>query len=56
MSIFIKRVSEKIGMPPGTLAHIGKQKTDKSEISLIDYDRAEVETVEAPTEHATALC
>lgn len=38
MSRFIKRSSEKIGLPPGTLIHIGEQKSETTEISIIDYD------------------
>lgn len=31
------------GLPPGTLIHVGQQKTDKSEIELIQYDSQELE-------------
>ena len=38
MAKLFKRVSKKIGLPPGTLVHIGEKKTEKVEIGLIDYD------------------
>jgi magnesium transporter len=51
MPAFMKRTSKKAGLPPGTLVHIGEQKTERVRITLIDYDetqlkQAEVETVE----------
>lgn len=35
---FIKRISKKAGLPPGTLVHIGEKKTEKVRIRLMDYD------------------
>ncbi len=37
-----KRRSRKACLPPGSFVHVGEQKVDKSEVSLIVYD---VETV-----------
>lgn len=34
----IKRVSKKLGLPPGTLVHIGEQKVEQPRITVIDYD------------------
>jgi len=47
---FRKR-SEKRGLPPGTLVHIGERKAEKVRITIIDYDETqfqekEVETIE----------
>lgn len=47
---FRKR-SEKKGLPPGTLVHIGERKAEKVRITIIDYDETqfqekEVETIE----------
>ena len=47
---FRKR-SEKGGLPPGTLVHIGERKAEKVRITIIDYDAAQfqekkVETIE----------
>ncbi|MCK4458735.1 MAG: magnesium/cobalt transporter CorA [Methanosarcinales archaeon] len=47
---FRKR-SEKGGLPPGTLVHIGEKKAEKVRITIIDYDAAQfqekkVETIE----------
>ncbi|MGI0016939.1 MAG: CorA family divalent cation transporter, partial [Nitrososphaera sp.] len=38
MSRYIKKRSKKVGLPPGTLVHIGEKKTDKVRITLIEYD------------------
>src|SRR5262245_33078805 len=38
MSRLIKKRSKKIGLPPGTLIHIGEKKTEKVKIFLIEYD------------------
>jgi magnesium transporter len=51
MQKFTKRLSKKAGLPPGTLIHIGKQRVEKSRITIIDYDHAnfqekEVKSVE----------
>jgi magnesium transporter len=40
MTKFIKNLSRKAGLPPGSLVHIGK-KTDKVRISIIDYDKTQ---------------
>lgn len=47
-----KRTSKKIGLPPGTLVHVGEQKIEKTKIEIIDYDEEhfqekEVKTIEA---------
>jgi len=49
MPRFIKRVSRKIGLSPGTLVHIGKKKIEKVRIRLIDYDEAQLQEKEAKT-------
>jgi magnesium transporter len=36
----IKKRSEKSGLPPGTLLHIGDKKMEKTRITLIDYDES----------------
>jgi len=46
MSRFIKKRSKKVGLPPGTLVHIGEKKTDKVRITIIDYDEANFEEKE----------
>ena len=38
--------AKKVGLPPGTLVHVGKQKTEKPVITLIDYDQERLETHE----------
>jgi len=42
-----KVAKKKIGLPPGTLVHVGEKKIEKIRISIIDYDEAHVEEKEA---------
>lgn len=37
-SKYIKKSSKKVGLPPGSLVHIGEKKVDKVGLSVIDYD------------------
>ena len=51
MAKLIKKRSEKAGLPPGTLVHIGEKRAGKTKLTLIDYDEgnfqeSEVRTVE----------
>ena len=57
MALFGKRIfkkigiKEKVGLPPGTLVHIGERKAEEVKISIIDYDQKnfqekEVEKIE----------
>ncbi len=41
MPKLVKKRSKKIGLPPGTLIHIGDKKTENVEITLINYDEAQ---------------
>jgi magnesium Mg(2+) and cobalt Co(2+) transport protein (corA) len=34
-----KKRSKKAGLPPGTLVHIGKESTEKTRITILDYDQ-----------------
>ena len=38
MSRFTKHVSKKVGLPPGTLVHIGKERTETVRIKVIEYN------------------
>jgi magnesium transporter len=47
MRIFNKFGSkEKVGLPPGTLVHVGEKKAEKVKITVIDYDRENFEEKE----------
>jgi magnesium transporter len=47
MRIFNKFGSkEKVGLPPGTLVHVGERKAEKVKITIIDYDRENFEVKE----------
>ncbi|MBD3260609.1 MAG: magnesium/cobalt transporter CorA [Candidatus Altiarchaeales archaeon] len=41
------RLSRKSGLPPGTLIHVGERKTDKSRITVINYDEKDYGEFEA---------
>jgi magnesium transporter len=47
-----KKRSEKSGLSPGSIVHIGEQKVDRVKISLIDYDpkKLDVKTIDLPEE------
>jgi magnesium transporter len=49
MPRLIKKTSRKVGLPPGTLVHIGEKKGDKVKITIMDYDEARLEEKEAKT-------
>lgn len=44
-----KKRSKKLGLPPGTLVHIGEEKTGSVRITIIDYDETNVQMKEAST-------
>ena len=49
MRRLIKKRSEKAGLPPGTLVHIGEMKDENVKIRIIDYDEAQFEEKDAKT-------
>jgi len=49
MSRLIKRISKKVGLPPGTLIHIGEEKVEKTKITLLDYDELHFQEKEMET-------
>ena len=49
MAKLSKKRSEKTGLPPGTLVHIGEKKAEKVNISLIDYDETQFQHQESVT-------
>ncbi len=42
-----KKGPRDVGLPPGTLVHVGEKKTEKTKISIIDYDESQVQEAEA---------
>ena len=36
-----------MGLPPGTLVHVGEKRTEKVRITIIDYDEKEFQEKEA---------
>jgi len=49
MRKLLKKVSKKAGLPPGTLVHVGEKRTEKTKITIIDYDEAQFQEKEAKT-------
>ncbi|MFC2043976.1 magnesium/cobalt transporter CorA [Chloroflexota bacterium] len=49
MHRLIKKRSEKAGLPPGTLVHVGEQRVEKVKITIIDYDEINFVEKEAKT-------
>ncbi len=41
-----KKTSAKVGLPPGSIIHVGEQKIEKAKITLTEYDEKNVETCE----------
>ena len=44
-----RKRSEKAGLPPGALVHVGERRVEKVKISIIDYDETNLEEKEAGT-------
>jgi magnesium transporter len=49
MSRFIKKRTSKVGLPPGSLVHIGEPKTDRITISVFNYDEIHFQEKEVKT-------
>ena len=46
MPRIIKKTSNKKGLPPGTLVHVGDKKTQETKISIIDYNKTNFTEIE----------
>ena len=46
MSRLLKKRSKTIGLPPGSLIHVGEKKSEEVKITVIDYDEKSFEEVE----------
>jgi magnesium transporter len=44
-----RRRAKEVGLPPGSLVHIGDRKVEKAKITLIDYDEAQLQEKELET-------
>jgi magnesium transporter len=49
MQKLIKKRSEKTGLPPGTLVHIGEKKAETPKITIMDYDETHFQEKEIKT-------
>ena len=47
MPRFLKKRIEKVGLPPGTLVHVGKKKAGKARIMIVNYSESHFEEKEA---------
>lgn len=43
---FVRRASEKSGLPPGTIVHVGDKRKETVKITVIDYDKDHFQTKE----------
>ena len=48
MTNTIRKRSQKTGLPPGAMIHVGEQKSERTRITLLDYDEQRVEEKELP--------
>jgi len=46
---FIKKSSSTIGLPPGSIIHVGEKRTGEVKITIIDYDEKHFQEKEAKT-------
>ncbi len=46
MTNTLRKRSQKTGLPPGALIHVGEQKSERTRITLLDYDEQRVEEKE----------
>jgi magnesium transporter len=46
MPRFIKKYKEKVGLPPGTMVHLGRDRSTESRITLFDYNEKDVHEAE----------
>lgn len=49
MTTFIKKISRTAGLAPGTLVHIGNKSSEKTKITVFDYDETSFQEKEAET-------
>ncbi len=49
VSLEIEKDFSKVGLPPGTLVHVGDQKVDQVQISIMDYDATKLWESEVPS-------
>ena len=49
MPRLMKKRSQKVGLIPGTIVHVGERKIEKVKIRIIDYDETQLEEKEAKT-------
>lgn len=49
MSKLVKKKSKKIGLPPGSIVHIGNKRAEKTKISIVDYNEEQFQEKEVKT-------
>ncbi|MGB3904131.1 MAG: magnesium/cobalt transporter CorA [Anaerolineae bacterium] len=45
----MEKRSQKAGLPPGSVVHVGEKKTDRAKITVLDYDEAQFHEAEVQT-------
>ena len=49
MLVSFNKRSKKVGLPPGTLVHVGEKKTEEVKITIADYDEGQFQEKELET-------
>ncbi len=47
MPKLVKKKSKKVGLPPGTIVHIGNKRAEKTKITIVDYNEEQFQEKEA---------
>lgn len=49
MSELVKKKSKKVGLPPGSIVHIGNKRAEKTKITIVDYNEEQFQEKEVKT-------
>ena len=49
MSKLVKKKSKKVGLPPGSIVHIGNKRAEKTKITIVDYNEEQFQEKEVKT-------
>ena len=49
MSKLLKKKSKKVGLPPGSIVHIGNKRAEKTKITIVDYNEEQFQEKEVKT-------
>jgi len=49
LSKLVKKKSKKVGLPPGSIVHIGNKRAEKTKITIVDYNEEQFQEKEVKT-------